>query len=242
MRAHIFINALFILLITTAMSSCVVLKENSKYNFNDGVYATGRFSGNNVYVLRIDDDTISVFPVREYKDSTAIITAQRVNYTPVQRRFKDNKPVHTFYKPSWDFDLMTMPLKYRPASHGIPNQLVTTFNGAIFGGYRIDEYQLRYKRTPLNVYKQNIRHFGYSAGIYAGLGSALINPWVITEPSFNIEYEGVTVVSGIAFNIAVDKIAFGVAFGFDHLLDKNSAYWIYQGKPDFGVTLGLDLY
>jgi hypothetical protein len=225
-----------------SLSGCLVLRENAKYNFNDGEYSTGRFSKSKVYVMHVDEDTIAVFPIQEFKDSTAILTNQRVNYTSMQRRFKDKKLQHSFYKPSFDFDVMTIPLKYRPASGGVPNQLITNFNGALFGGYRIDEYKLRYRRTPLNIYKQTSKHFGYSGGLFAGLGSTLINPWVITDPHFDLEYEGVTLISGIAANIAMDKISFGVALGIDHLLDKNAGNWIYQGKPSIGFTLGLDLY
>lgn len=65
----------------TLLDSCLVLRENAKYNFNDGVYTTKRFSNDKVYVLHVDEDTLAVFPVKEYPDSTAIITARRVNYT-----------------------------------------------------------------------------------------------------------------------------------------------------------------
>ena len=191
--------------------------------------------------MHIDEDTIAVFPVKEYKDSTAIITKERVNYMPLQNRFKDKKVSHSFYKPSTDFDLMTMPLKYRPASDGLPNQLNTNFNGAIFGGYRIDEYKLKYKRTPLNNYKQNTKHKGYSVGLYLGVGSTLISPWVMKDPQFTLEYEGVTLLSGISANMSADKVNFGISLGFDHLLDKYHAEWIYQGKPCVGFTLGLHL-
>lgn len=240
---HTFLkNLLPAVILICSFSSCLVLKENAKYNFNDGEYSTKRFSSEKVYVLHVDEDTITVFPIQEFKDSTAIITSKRVNYTSMQRRFKDKKLQHNFYKPSFDFDVMTIPLKYRPAMGNIPNQLVTNFNGALFGGYRIDEYKLKYRRTPLNIYKQTSKHFGYSGGLFVGLGSALINPWVITDPHFDLEYEGVTLISGIAANVAMDKISFGIAFGFDHLLDKNAGDWIYQGKPSIGFTLGLDLY
>lgn len=235
-------NLLLSFILISTLSGCLVLKENAKYNFNDGEYSTKRFSREKVYVLHVDEDTIAVFPIQEFKDSTAIITSKRVNYTSTQRKFKDKKLQHAFYKPSFDFDVMTIPLKYRPANYNIPNQLVTNFNGALFGGYRIDAYKLNYKRTPLNTYKQNTKHIGYSGGVFLGLGSALINPWVITDPSFDLEYEGVTVISGVAANIAMDKISFGIAFGFDYLLDINAGDWIYQGKPSVGFTLGLDLY
>ncbi len=240
---NVFSKVILALTISYLLSGCMILRESAKYTFTDGVYSTTRFSRDKkVYVLHIDEDTLAVFPVKEHKDSTEIMTAKRVNYTSTQRRFKDNKMSHTFYKPSFDFDLMTIPLKFRPATNDLPNQLITTFNGALFGGYRIDAYKLKYKRTPLNMYKQTTKHLGYSVGLYAGVGSTFINPWVITEPNFNLEYEGMTIISGIAANVAADKITFGIALGFDHLMDKNAKYWIYQGQPCIGFTLGLDLY
>lgn len=231
-----------LILLLTSLSGCIVLRQSAKYNFNDGIYATRVLGKERVYVMHVDEDTLAVMPVKQYKDSTAILTARRVNYTPMQRRIKENKMMQTFYKPSFDFDVMTIPLKYRPSTYGIPRQLMSTFNGALFAGYRLDAYKLKYKRTPLNVYKQDTRHMGYSAGVYAGLGSSVINPWVMKDPNFNLEYEGVTLAGGIAVNMAVDKIAFGLALGFDYLTDHNGPYWVYQGKPTLGVTLGLDLY
>jgi hypothetical protein len=221
--------------------SCILLRDNPKNGFIDGIYQTKRFSGNKVYVMKIDDDTISVFPVMEFKDSTAILTKNRVNYTTVQKKFKDSLAVHTFYKPSFDLDLITIAMKYRPTEEGIPNQLTTSFNGAVFCGYRIDAYKLKYKRTPLNNYKQNISHLGYSGGFFAGIGNTLVNGSTLADPAYPIEYDGVLLITGVAVNIAVEKITFGLSFGTDYLMDKYHSEWIYEGKPTVGFTLGLNL-
>src|ERR1700743_2093072 len=148
--ARVFIG---IIMVVASMSSCTMIRQSAKRNFNDGIYTTNRFSKNEVYVLHIDDDTLSVFPVLEFKDSTAILVKQRVNYIANQKKFKDNKTNRTFYRPSVDVDLMTIPLKYRFAAAELPNTLTTNFSGAVFAGYRTDEYRLNYKRTPLNTYK-----------------------------------------------------------------------------------------
>jgi len=234
-------HRLFILLVCLVyFSSCTVLHESSKYNFNDGIYQTKRFSHEKVYVLKIDDDTIAVFPVLEFKDSTAVLTKQRVNYTSMQRKFKDNKVVHNFYKPSFDLDVMTIPIKYRPAEYILPNQLTTNFNGAIFGGYRIDDYRVNYRRTPLNTYKQSVKHIGYSMGLYAGIGNTPVDQWSLkTAP--DIQYEGMLLSGGIAANMAVERFTFGVAIGADYLQDHYRTQWIYEGKPCVGFTVGLDI-
>jgi len=239
---HTLLGLLTILVIASwSMSSCSLVKGNAKYEFNDGIYHIKRFSGNEVYVLHVDEDTIAVFPVLEFPDSTAILIKQRINYTSLQKKFKDNKIVHTFYKPSVDVDAMTIPLKYRPAVDGFPNQMTTNFNGALYCGYRIDEYRLSYKRTPLNVYKQSEKHKGYSVGLYAGVGSTLIDGTALNNPNSPIQYDGALLIAGVAANIAVEKLTFGISFGSDHLLDKYHAEWLYEGKPCVGFTLGLNI-
>ena len=234
-------NMIGIFTILTSLSGCMILRENSKHSFNDGIYQIKRFSDDKVYVLKIEEDTIAVFPVLEFKDSTAILTGKRVNYTSRQRKLRDNKASHGFYHPSFDIDVMTIPILYRPSTGGFPNQLTTNFNGALYGGYRMDEYRLNYKRTPLNIYKQNVRHIGYSAGFYAGIGNTLIDGSTLANPNFTIQYEGVLLITGIAANIAVGSFTFGISCGPDYLLDKYQKEWIYEGKTCVGFTLGLNL-
>lgn len=241
MSARTIVLFILAVILTTSFSSCLILHSSSKHSFADGIYHSKMFSHDEVYVLKIDDDTISVFPVIEFKDSTAILTKQRTNYTSLQRKFKDNKVSHSFYKPSFDVDVMTIPLKYRPAAAELPGQLTTNFNGAFYGGYRIDAYKVNYRRTPLNIYKQNVKHFGYSAGLYAGIGSTLVDGYSLGNPNINIQYEGVTLLTGVAANIAVQNLTIGISFGEDHLLDKYRTEWIYEGKPCVGFTVGLNL-
>lgn len=231
---------LILLCVTIVFSGCSLLHHNSKYNFNDGIYYSDILARHPVYVYQVDEDTLLTFPVKQYPDSTAILTKEKTIYAPIQKRFKDNLTHHNFYKPSLDVDVMTIPLKYRPTIDGFPNQLTTNFNGAVFCGYRIDQYTLSYDRTPLNTYKKDIKHLGYSAGFYAGIGSTQITGWQVHDVA-PIEYEGVTLITGISANMAMQSIDFGISLGFDHLLDKYHEYWIYQGKPCIGFTLGVNL-
>jgi hypothetical protein len=233
----------YTLLLFTAifLNGCSVLRDSSKYGFSDGTYKTRQFAHGKVYVLKIDEDTIAVFPVLQFKDSSAIIVKRRINYCSAQKKLKDNKASCTFYKPSLDVDAMTIPLKYRPGVNALPNQLATNFNGAIYGGYRIDAYKLRYAHTPLNTYKQNIKHSGYSLGLFAGLGSTLIDATSLADPNYPLQYEGVLLLTGITTNFAVNNLSFGVAVGEDHLLDKNHYNWIYQGNLWLGLTVGINI-
>ena len=222
------------------LSSCILLRENSKNGFNDGIYRKTRLGQKKVYVLNIGEDTITVIPIVKYKDSTVLLTKQRVNYTEQQNKVKDNKLVHKYYRPSFDIDLMTITMKYRQATNNIPNQMNTNLNGALFGGYRIDEYNLNYERTPLNTYKQTVTHLGYSIGLYAGIGSTLINSSTLSQP-VAIDYEGVVLLTGIAANLALERLTFGISFGTDRLLDKYNNDWIYEARPYWGFVVGLNI-
>ena len=240
MTARIPLLFIVITLFTASLTGCTVL-DNSKHSFNDGIYQTKRFSKKSkVYVLKIDDDTLAVFPVKEFKDSTAIMTKDRVNYMGTQRKFKDGKAVHNFYRPSFDLDVMTIPFKYRPVTSILPNQLDANFTGAIYGGYRIDNYRVTYQRTPLNNYKQKVKHIGYSAGFFAGIGNSLIDEYSLTN-HFDTQYQGVLLSTGIAANVAVGNFTLGISIGADNLLDQNKRYWTYEGKPFIGFTVGLNL-
>ncbi len=107
-------------------------------------------------------------------------------------------------------------------------------------GYRTDTYVLHYKDSPLGISKRNITHFGFSFGGYMGMGGTAMNPWV-TNDQIALEYDGVVWTKGLAGIIALNNFTTGLALGWDHLLDKNKKYWIYQGKPWIGFVFGLNL-
>ncbi len=231
------------ILILSFLTSCSTLHKSSKYEFRDGIYQTKLVSKtkHEVYVFKIDDDSIIVCPVIEYPDSTAVLVKQKTIYTGLQKKIKDGYARHIFYKNAFDIDAITLPLLFRPARDGIPNQLVTNFNGALYLGYRTDAYILDYARTPFNSYKQNIKHYGVSSGLFLGASSTFIDNNSIRNIYIDRDYEGVTLIYGLGINMAIENINFGLALGWSDLLDKYGEYWIYQGKPFIGFTLGISL-
>ncbi len=146
----------------------------------------------------------------------------------------------TYYKPSFDLDVLSIPFKYRPVARGFPRQLNTAFNGALYAGYRIDQYRLYYRRSPLGEYGRRISHYGYSGGLFAGIGATPMNPWV-TNYAIDSEYDGLVVATGAAVIVAINTLSFGAGVGIDHLMDRNRAVWIYRNKPWIGFLFGLNL-
>lgn len=231
----IFLLFPFILL----FSSCASLRESSKYEFQSSKYYTSIIPGtdNKVY-LNVEEDTIEVFPVRTLRGR------EEVKPEPVEvlteESVSSGRGRHYFYNPSFDLDIITIPIKYRFSTETLPRQLTTNFNGAAYLGFRNDIYRIRYKRTPLNKMERRIRHFGTSIGGFAGVSSEPVNPWV-TRDVVQLEYDGVVFSTGIAWIAGINNLTAGIAVGFDYLLDPNRQYWVYQGKPWLGVTFGINL-
>lgn len=147
---------------------------------------------------------------------------------------------YTFYKPSFDIDVLTIPFKYRPGTAGIPQQLNTSFQGALYIGGRRDVFRIKYKQTPLGNYRKRFNHLGYSVGVFSGLGSALINESV-TAGIVTYEYDGLLLLNGVAGIVGVNNFTLGLAVGTDFLMDRNRREWIYQHKPWVGLVFGLNL-
>jgi hypothetical protein len=232
---------MWLLMVVSTMTGCGSLLESSKYDFSDGVYRAkiGREKKTRVYV-QIGEDSIEVVSVARVRGELALDSSQSfmLSYPEVINGLSYESPL--FIQNSFDLDVLTIPFKYRLPTSGVPNQLTAHFTGAAYLGYRSDLYRLSYQKAPLMRRKRTIRHYGYSFGGFGGLGATTINP-LLTGNQVAMEYEGVVVTKGIAGIIAVNNFTFGLGIGLDHLLDQNRSAWIYQSKPWFGLTFGLNL-
>jgi hypothetical protein len=217
------------------VTGCNILKKNSGIELENGLYRTkSSQTTQKVYVI-FEDSIVNLYSLN--KNTSPNTPATRV-FEFNDRKEKANSL--RLKQSSLDIDIFTIPFKYRPAVVGFPNQLNTNFSGAVYLGFRTDNYHFTYLQTPLQYYQRKLNHFGYSIGLFSGFGSTAMNSWV-TQNGVVSEYDGLVVLSGIATIIAVSKLTFGLGLGVDHLLDKNKDTWIYQGKSWIGLTVGLNL-
>ncbi|NCI52028.1 hypothetical protein GWC95_19040 [Sediminibacterium roseum] len=226
-------------LIMVGIFSCQSIKKSSKFGLTEGYYTAKRKGGDAVPVyLFPDEDSIKVYrkqsPHFNATDSTGSLF---IAFPGVVRAVK---PQDYFLKQgTFDIDILSILFKYRPAISGFPNQLNTSIlNGALFLGYRTDLYKINYNETPFGAYRRSVTHYGFSFGVFTGLGASRIDP---SQGALSIEYDGLVNPSGLAAILAVDKFTFGLTYGVDHLIDKNHRFWIYQGKPWIGLGVGLNL-
>lgn len=209
------------------LSACSSRTNLHKYEFQDGYYAYRQEGGSyhKVYVTVLDD--------------SVHVVAQP---SPIQVKPAADQ---TFMKHSLDFDILTVPFKYRPGieptatTPGLPRQLTANINGNAMLGWRMDRFKIVYKQTPAGFKKYQL-HRGVSLGGFVGLGSAAVTPWTTNQLQLD-EYEGLVLTRGLAAMIGVNNLTFGLGVGWDYLTDRDRSIWIYQNKPWYGVSVGLNL-
>ena len=232
------INAL--LLIYLFCTGCEALKEAPKYEFGDGYYTykVGKEKFKKFYVV-VGADSIKVYnPASLAGDHVDTVKAVSLVF-PQSRQPRDFKE-YRFRKNSYDINVITIAAKCHPAVSGFPIELYSSFNGAFYLGYRSDMYELTYSRTPLKIEKRETEHHGYSLGAFLGMATSHIDPYV-TLGQIDYEYEGFQLQGGGAFIIALNRLNFGLAVGWDYLLDQNKDVWIYQTKPWVGLSVGFNV-
>lgn len=219
---------------------CKGLKDNPKYEFADGVYHA-RVQGKKAHVyIENTNDSIIVYSLKKGWKRLSLNASTLPKKSFPQKSTVETIRANRYWQNGFDIDILTIPLKFRPPVQSFPNQFSNNLNGAVYLGFRNDTYRLSYDKNPIGQINQKIRHYGMSAGIITGLGATAMNPYV-TNNQISIEYDGMIWSKGLAVIMGVDNFTFGVIGGIDHLLDKNRTYWIYNGKPYFGLAVGLNL-
>jgi hypothetical protein len=145
-----------------------------------------------------------------------------------------------FSKKSLDIDITSILLKYRPAIYGLPAQLTTDFNVALYVGWRHDNYNIKSKTDPLGKRYNKISNWGYDFGFFAGPGSTLISPFT-TQNQRTDEYSGLIIQTGFAGFIESNVASFGISIGIDYLMNSDKDVWIYTNKPWVGFIVGIAL-
>lgn len=226
LRAVVLLSAL------ATLSSCAgFLPRPDKDVFAEGGYRYRVASQpqGRVYVLPLAD-TLRLRHLPQGPDSLLALPAHTVH----------TQPRRTFYDQSLDLDLFTAPVRYRPAAGPHPHQLRGTFNVNGYVGLRADRFVLRYRPTPLGLYRRVDRHLGLSVGGFVGLGAEGVKPDYVGRP-ITAEYDAPVLSRGVAVLVAVQQGTIGLMAGQDVLLDANSPHWYYHNRLWLGLGLGINL-
>lgn len=218
------------------MVSCSTLEKASTHGLSSGYYTMKPVKGETQKVyLDIKDDTVSVHhvvkaePERSRSSVIDLKASGDVDMDPV-----------VFRKQSLDIDITSILLKYRPSVSGLPAQLTTDINFALYAGWRFDSYHMSTGKDPLGKTYVKTRARGFDFGFFAGAGAASVSP-LNTLGRVNDEYSSMILQGGVAGFVETNFASFGVAVGVDHLLSKDRQVWVYQNKPWVGFIIGIAL-
>lgn len=223
-------------LVIISFASCVTLERSSNHGFNSGFYQlqSKHKNAENVYV-DIPDEKLDVYLEKgKQPDKNKFLT--------VSLKPSDSLVISpiVFIKKSLDIDITAILLKYRPAAYGLPGQLNTDFNVALYAGWRHDNYIIKGKTDPLGKRQNKISNWGYDFGFFTGPGSTPINPFT-TKNQITDEYNGLIIQTGFAGFIESNVVSFGISIGVDYLMNSDRDMWIYTNKPWVGFIVGIAL-
>ncbi len=216
--------------------SCKIAEKAAVHGLNSGYYTLKE--GNKIVkhaYLDITNEHIDVYQHPKQKSqlekylTIALDTADTVFSEPIVLK-----------KQSLDMDITSILFKYRPSLFGLPAQLNTDFNLALYVGWRYDTYQIKSKKDPLGKIYQKIDDFGFDFGIFVGPGTTLISPFTTLNKRTD-EYSGMIIQAGIAGFLESKMASFGLSIGYDHLMNTDRRIWIYQNRPWVGFVVGIAL-
>lgn len=235
-----FNHALLFLSFCIYITGCRSLQDSPKFKFDDGIYHSKVEGKKQSVYVENNNDSVVVYALKKGWERLSLNASSLPKRTYPQKTSIKTIRTNTYWQNSFDIDILTIPLKFRPSMSSFPKQFSENLNGTVYLGYRNDTYRLAYEKNPIGIINQKITHFGISAGFITGLGATAMSPYV-TNNQISIEYDGLVWSKGIAIIMGLDKFTFGIIGSIDHLLDQNKVSWIYQSKPYLGLAVGLNL-
>lgn len=235
MKLNVYSSSILIVLSALA-SSCSLLEKASIHGFHSGYYKESlpHNKAQRVY-LDVAENQIDLYSLKNEAPDTntqVIIPLGPIEGSPAQTRM--------FSKNSLDIDLTSVIFKYRPAVNGLPPQLTTDFNLAVYAGWRRDSYRVKSKTDPLGRQHTTTSNWGYDAGFFIGPGTTLISPFTTRNQRAD-EYNAMVIQTGVAAFIESGIASFGLALGYDHLTTSDRRNWIYRDRPWIGFVVGIAL-
>jgi len=214
--------------------SCSTFDKASVHGFNSGYYKMNLEKKEKTVYVHVKEEEIEVYKTEKNVDDNGFI------YVPVILSDSLLKTPLQFKKQGLDIDITGVPLKFRASVYGLPSQLTSEFNAALYAGWRHDNYKIVRKTDPLGNRFDKIINRGYDIGFFAGPGITQISPFSTQNIGVN-EYSGMIMQAGIAGFLETDLASFGMAVGYDYLLNRDRNIWIYHNKPWFGLIVGIAL-
>lgn len=218
------------------LASCSTLEKASVHGLNSGYYKM-KSDVEDVREVYVD---IQGEKMEVYQHTSGQVDENQFLTIPLDTADSSILNPIVFKKQSLDVDITSVVMKYRPSVSGLPAQLTTDLNMALYVGWRHDYYRIKSKKDPLGRSYPKIDSRGCDFGFFAGPGATLISPFTTLNRKTD-EYSGMVMQAGIAGFIESNVASFGLAVGYDYLLNSDRSIWIYNNQPWAGLIVGIAL-
>ena len=222
--------------VSVLAASCKTLENASLHGLTSGYY-TLKTEDKNVQDVYLDvaDDQVDVYDqIKGQPDKKQLYS--------IPLYITDTLLIHdmVFKKQGLDIDITSIVLKYRPSVQGLPAQLNTDLNVALYAGWRHDNFRVASKTNPMGKRYQKIGNMGYDFGFFVGPGATMVNAFTTNNRQVD-DYSGMIIQAGFAGFLESNVASFGISIGYDHLLNPDRTIWIYRNKPWVGFIVGVAL-
>ena len=215
--------------------SCSTLEKTSTHGLNSGFYTLDTAGRDIPVYADMLDDTIYLHRIQNRTPESHVF----LSFPRPADEGSVAKPVK-LKKQSLDIDITTILLKYRFPTHGLPSQLTTDINAAVYAGWRFDNFTITHQKDPLGKDYQKITNLAFDFGVFAGPGATGISEFTTNHVSTR-EYSGMILQGGVAGFLETNMASFGIAAGYDYLLNSDRKIWIYHKKLWLGFIVGVAL-
>ncbi|GGD26354.1 hypothetical protein [Flavobacterium orientale] len=188
-----------------------------------------------IKVFKSDATTVDYYLVNTYD--------RKVDYT---FQLANRKTIAVKYT-SVVLGAITIPIKYRPGQEKndikVKEDFSADFNAGIFAGWTVGKQKVNYQRGV--GFKDNVSFWSATIGPFFSIGTTSLNKNnttigdtpITTEDTQNIG----TVSTGLGLIKNVYNFQFGVFYGWDIGVGRDSNDWNYDGKPWWGFGIGYSL-
>ena len=247
---------LTLFLIVGSISSCVNTKKTGLawvYR-NQTVYKVkDQFSSTKLETLTVDKGTKAKV---EVKDNHLKVTFDQTpsSTSSESKTTLNNYPYYHFpltsdrasrrfcyMEMSPVFQGVTIPFKIRPRLNSKTYYSIETGVSAGFAvGYKFKHINFKNQYfTNGEFMKTHSTSFTLAPSGYAGLSSITLSPETTRD---NIDYSrtAIGLNTGLMFVGGVNKFNLGFGMGWDFALSSEGKHWHYQGRPYYGIIIGLE--
>lgn len=151
----------------------------------------------------------------------------------------DRKAYFQYTEGQYFLQPLTIALRFRGAVDTIPGSAESGFNLGLSYGYKINRVRWREEK---NAFNSNTSRIGAAGGLLASLGATELSSSNTTGDAFAIARKVPSLSIGAMLAVSFNGFDVGFAGGIDQAIGGHADDWVYQGKPWWGLVLGLGLF